>query len=312
MILRPYGNGVVVDVDHTRIAVDTPAPVHGAKHIVTHAHMDHLGAARRVPALGTIGTAYLAAIRGATVCPVREFEHITAGDVEIELVPAGHIPGSAQVCIHNGKTILITGDFKIEPDIIEMGADNPEADVLVLETTFASPDFVFPPRKELYRKLIAFVRSALDAGEFVVLFAYDIGKAQEITALLNTVGMIPIVTKQAHAANMALGLQDVPIGSPGWREHLEEHAPLVLPLRFSRALRELRLSLGGSIRTLRVSGWNPKFPLSSHADFRQTLSFVERISPELVVTYGDNALTAALELKRRGFEAIPLTKPVFL
>lgn len=311
MILRPYGSGVIVDVDGAIIAVDVPTPVRGAKHIVTHAHMDHMGAARQIPALGTVGTAYLAAIRGAYIRPVREFEHVVLGGVEAELVPAGHISGSAQVFIHNGRTVLITGDFKVEPDIVETGADTPDADILVVETTFASPEYVFPPRNELYKKLMAFVRSTLDSGDHAVLFAYDVGKAQEVTALLNTEGIAPIVTKQAHAANTTLGLVDIPIGSPGWREHLEEPSVLVLPPRFARALRELKISLG-NIRTLRVSGWNPKLPLSSHADFRQTIEFVERVSPELVVTYGDNALTAALELRRRGFEAHPLIKPMFL
>ncbi len=311
MLLRPMGGGVVLETEGTRIAVDVPRPVPKATHFVTHAHADHIGAARRVPAKGTVVTAHVATIRRANVEGIRELEPISVGNVSIELIPAGHIPGSAQVVIHDGRSVAVTGDFKLEADVVEREAEIPEADVLVLDTTFFHPDYVFPPRRELYRKLAHFIDETRTEGKHAVVFAYSVGKGQEITAFLNTLGVVPIVSAEMHRVNSLFGLSDVPIGAPGWRELLEEPSVLVLPPRFSRAIREIEISVG-RVRHVRASGWNPLLPLSSHADFAQTLEFVERTDPDVVITYGQNAEIGALELRRRGYDAVPLRKPIIV
>ena len=311
MLIRPFGGGVVVETEETRIAVDVPRPVPRAVHFVTHAHADHIGAARQVPARGTIVTAHVAAIRRANVEGVRELEPVDVNGVRVELIPAGHIPGSAQVVVHDGRGVAVTGDFKLEADVVEREAEVPDVDVLVLDTTFFHPDYVFPPREELYRKLARFIDETRADGMHAVIFAYAVGKGQEITAFLNTLGVVPIVSVEMHRVNALFGLSDVPIGAPGWREVLEEPAVLVLPPRFARAVREIEISVG-RIRHVRASGWNPWLPLSSHADFTQTLEFVERVGPDIVITYGQNAETGALELRRRGYEAVPLKRPVIV
>ncbi|HID08741.1 TPA: DNA ligase-associated DEXH box helicase, partial [Candidatus Micrarchaeota archaeon] len=56
MLIHPLRNGVIIDTGTTRIAVDVPRPVRGAVHLVTHAHADHVGAARSTEVLATRGS----------------------------------------------------------------------------------------------------------------------------------------------------------------------------------------------------------------------------------------------------------------
>ena len=69
------------------------------------------------------------------------------------LHPAGHILGSAQCLLahdHHG-TLLYTGDFKLPRGSAEPCA-TPHADVLIMETTFGLPRYVFPPANRCWRR----------------------------------------------------------------------------------------------------------------------------------------------------------------
>ncbi len=315
MLVYPWKNGVILDTGLTKIAVDVPKPVPGAVHIVTHAHADHTGAVRRVPAVATPGTHEILRELGyKTAEPLREGAIRVFGGTEISLIPAGHIPGSAQVVVNNGRTIIITGDWKLEPDILEPGAEVPESpDVLILETTFSAPQYQFPPRKETYERMRKWVLANLGIGNHVVLFGYATGKSQELTALLNSWGIDPIVPERTHRINQLFGLSDILIGSKSWQRVFEEPSVFVLPPKFSDVLPGLEAELKRPVVARSCSGWARNgFQLSSHGDFKQSLEFVERSSPRTVLTYGGNAIQFAAVLRRMGYDAAPLTRSILI
>jgi hypothetical protein len=218
------------------------------------------------------------------------------------------------VVIDNGRRVVVTGDWKLESDILEPGAEIPEdVDVLVIETTFSAPHYQFPPRSETYSKIRKWVFANLDIGNHVVLFGYATGKSQELTALLNSFGIAPIVPERTHKINQLFGLSDVLIGSDGWRDAVEEPAVFVLPPNFADVLPGLEAELGRPIVARSCSGWARNgFQLSSHGDFWQSVQFVEKTEPKIVLTYGGNAQQFATVLRRMGYDAQPLKHTVML
>ncbi len=290
--------------DGFKVAIDTSKRFRGAVHIVTHAHWDHLGAARSGPVYSNVETAEILKVRGLEGIPV---DGITREDFEVRFLDAGHIVGSSQVLLLNGKDVLITGDFKLEPDAVVRGAEIENVDVLVIDTTFGVPHFKFPSRKVLYRQLEVFIKDRLSDGRSVVLFGYSVGKSQELTAFLNTMGIIPYVLPETHRVNVLFGLKDVVL-----RRVPSEPSVLILPPKFKRVLDAFRIQTGIEHVGIFVSGWNPEMPISSHADWYQTVRFIEEVSPEVVVTYGENAERSAVFLRAEGFNAIPLRSGLFL
>ncbi len=284
MRVYPVGSGVVIG----RYAIDVPTPQKGKIHIVTHAHWDHMQAARRVPALSSEETSIYARIRGVELYPTED----------IMFLHAGHIPGSNMVYIPGSKDVLVTGDFKLESDIVVRGSDVEGADILLMDTTFGTPQYVFPPRRDLYKLLMERIRRYRERGMNVVLLAYELGKAQEMTALLNSYGIVPYVTETIHKINAAIGLKD--------RMATMGEGVYIFPPRMGDIVRAMEVQNGIPHISIRVSGWNSKLPISSHADWKQTVEFVEQVSPEMVLTYGANARESAHYLRREGFNAKPL------
>ena len=303
MILYPSGNGILID-DGFKIAVDTRKRFPGAIHIVTHAHWDHLGAARSGPVYANLETAEILRVRGLEGIPV---EGISRESFEVRFLDAGHIVGSSQVLLLDGKDVLITGDFKLEPDAVVRGADIENVDVLVMDTTVGVPFFQIPSRRILYRQLKVFIEDHISEGRSVVLFGYSVGKSQELTAFLNSMGIIPYVLPETHRVNALFGLKDRIA-----RRVPKEPSVLILPPKFKKVLDAFRVQTGIEHVGIFVSGWNPEMPISSHADWYQTVKFVEEVSPEIVVTYGENAERSAQFLKAEGFNAIPLRSGLFL
>ncbi len=125
-----------------------------------------------------------AAVTFSLKCDYYEIVPITP-EVSFELRDAGHIPGSALTKLYTPEgTVLYSGDFKIESTRLQRGADlsDVEADVLIMETTYADKDH--PPRKQLEREFVEYVRSVLDDGGFVLLPVFAVGRAQEIVDIL--------------------------------------------------------------------------------------------------------------------------------
>src|SRR5213079_3715564 len=104
---------------------------------VSHAHSDHIAPHREV--VVSKRTAHLMQVRlpGLRVEHALSFgEKRSVRGVELMLLPAGHILGSAQCLLFgNDETLLYTGDFKLRPGRSAEQAEWRRADTLVMETT---------------------------------------------------------------------------------------------------------------------------------------------------------------------------------
>ncbi|HZZ19035.1 MAG TPA: ATP-dependent DNA ligase, partial [Opitutaceae bacterium] len=284
---------------------------------VSHAHFDHISAHREI--LCSDGTAKLMrsrlpGMRTEHVLPFGHEEALT-GDCSVTLFPAGHIFGSAQALLNHAEhgSLLYTGDFKLRHGLSAEPCAAPRADLLIMETTFARPQYVFPPTESVLAAIGAFCREAIADGETPVLYGYSLGKSQEVLRSLVGFGLPVMLHPQTWRLTKVY--EELGISFPPHREfsgaEVAGHVVLCPPqVPGSSFLKKVPRS-----RTAVLTGWamdpackyryqcDEAFPLSDHADYPDLLRFVELVKPAKVLTLHGFAAEFAATLRERGTEA---------
>jgi DNA ligase-1 len=249
---------------------------------VSHAHADHVAGHQRM--ICSKPTAFLLkerfGFKGEMIALEWDEPWIQEGH-RLVLTPAGHILGSAMIHVtrlEDGETLLYTGDFKLRQGLTAELARPLAADTLIMECTFGSAHYRFPPLAEVQGAIQRWCRDALDHGETPVLLGYSLGKAQEIQAVLAGGDFRIAVHPQIAAMNQAC--EALGIVLPAWEKYAGEYQGrvLVFPPQMVKS------TLLGKIKnklTAMVSGWavnagarfsyrvDSAFPLSDHADYAE-------------------------------------------
>jgi putative mRNA 3-end processing factor len=119
--------------------------------------------------------------------PLKYGESVKIGDVEVSLVPAGHILGSAQVVLeHRGQRIVVSGDYKRRPDATCPPFEPVPCDVFITEATFALPVFHHPSDAGEIGKLLRSLETFPERTHLVGVYA--LGKCQRVIKLLRAAG----------------------------------------------------------------------------------------------------------------------------
>ena len=287
-----------------------------ARCFVSHAHSDHIGPHREI--LTTRATASLLRLRmaGKRHETILEYGQPWTAEFgcEMKLFPAGHIFGSAmlQATTEHGA-LLYTGDFKLRPSLAAELCVPPRADVLIMETTFGLPRYVFPPAEEVERGIIDFCRQALGEQVTPVLYAYSLGKTQELLQIVGRTGL-PVML-HAHGYKLTqrygeLGMKLPPyalLDTGAYAGHVIIAPPMSgqsEPLTWIHPKRTA-VATGWAMDRGAIyrHGCDAAFPLSDHADFPDLLAFVEKVQPKLVYTLHGFAREFAATLRARGVEA---------
>jgi DNA ligase-1 len=296
---------------------------------LSHAHADHFAPHRRIlcsaPTRRLVEARFRASVESSFLSP--DFGEVVpiGGGWTAELLPAGHIPGSAMLLVtspEDGATLLHTGDFKTRPAAGAEQVVARPADILILETTFGLPKFRFPPAGEVLAAIVKWCLEAIEEGEIPVLMAYSLGKAQELLLSLNA--LAPGLSYQVHDSVAAMNAVVTSLGYPlpecerfDPKERDPSGSVIIVPPNAGRSLAVRRLRK--SARLAMVSGWGMEpgakfryqcdevFPLSDHAGYDDLLAFVAAVNPARVYTIHGYTREFAADLRRRGFEAWPLT-----
>ncbi len=105
----------------------------------------------------------------------------------IEILDAGHIPGSMCIVVDYGKKrVLYTSDFNTLNTRLLNGAkisQFKDIDVLISESTYSGRDH--PPREEMEKKLVEIVIETIANDGVAVLPAFAVGRAAEIAMILH-------------------------------------------------------------------------------------------------------------------------------
>ncbi len=156
---------------------------------VSHAHTDHTGRHKEI--LATKETVRLYEHRlGKAKFNILEYNHTKRlKGAKVELFPSGHILGGAQILIEKGGTrIVYTGDFKLRESLTAKKAEIKRCDLLIMESTFGLPQYVFPPLREVEARMAEFVKKTQAKAKIPIFLAYSLGKAQEAMKILSNQG----------------------------------------------------------------------------------------------------------------------------
>lgn len=283
--------------------VDPVRPVDRA--VVTHGHSDHARSGHGV-VLATRQTLNIMAERYGDDFAGREQaveygETTTINGVEVRLVPAGHVLGSAQVEVKwKGLTMVVSGDYKRRRDPTCPPFEPTPCHVFISEATFGLPVFRHPPAEEEVGRLVRSLGQFPERAHLVG--AYALGKAQRIICLLREAGWSrPVYVHGAmerlnalyEREGVALGeirsTRDLPRGALAGEVAIAP--PSAVQDRWARKFAEPVTAFAsgwmGVRARARQKGVELPLVVSDHADWSElTDTFLELRPEEVWITHG--------------------------
>ncbi|HYF21783.1 MAG TPA: ligase-associated DNA damage response exonuclease, partial [Caulobacteraceae bacterium] len=254
--------------------------------------------------------------------PIRYGETVARDGVEVTLVPAGHVLGSAQAVIrHKGLTMVVSGDYKRRRDPTCAPFEPVPCDVFISEATFGLPVFRHPEDREEIAKLLRSVEQFPDRTHLVG--AYALGKAQRLIRLLREGGYDRTIyvhgaMDRLNALYQAHGIDLGPLApaTTGRGDKLPGEIVIAPPSaiadRWSRRFADpLDAFASGWMRVrarARQRGVELPLIVSDHADWDELTATVAEVNPgELWVTHGrEEALIRWAELNGVAARALQL------
>lgn len=304
--------------------IDPKRPVDYA--VITHAHADHARAGHHhvlaTPATHAIMHTRFGENYAKSMQQLEYQEAIYHQTVKLNLLPAGHILGSAQVVIeYNNQRAIVSGDYKRRYDptcepFIPMACD-----LFVTEATFGLPIFEHPPINEELTKLIHSLADFPDRCH--LLGVYALGKAQRIIASLRQLGYtktIYIHTALQKLCELYEGFQVKldnivlvnTIEKAALRGELVLAPPSSLNNNWHANLPDALLAMASGWMQIRARNRKQHIELpliiSDHADWNELNQTIDEIAPnEVWVTHGDEkALVYACQ--NRSIDAKPMSQ----
>lgn len=280
-----------------KIGLDSAAPEIS---FLSHAHSDHLGA------VGS-GNEIIASPETMALADLDEDSATLEG---ARLIDAGHILGARQLVLEGDEKVIYTGDISFKENIFGFKAAVEECDKLIMESTYAAPEYKFRDTFDVYEQLAGWVSANTDAN--LIIGSYELGKAQEIVRVLNEYcRTAPIVTEKTDDFcsvydEFGYKLDRIAVGSDEAEETMKHQFVAVVPMRLAKRSFAQRLEAAFERKTLIAvaTGWALKyrynadaaFPLSDHADFDDLVSYVRQTNAKTIEFFegdGSRVLTAA-------------------
>jgi Cft2 family RNA processing exonuclease len=323
-----WDRGIAIHKGPTRLLLDPQVKPPSDKEVfITHAHYDHSKAFDFSTPVkhSTRKTRDLVRIYGKDDVnweSVSLGKTLKVGDLEVIAHNAGHILGSVmyEVVAPEGR-LVYTGDANFVNTYTMTAAEAIECDVLVIETTFGLPSFVFPPQQEVATNMVQWAIDTLRSGRIPTFRTDALGNAQEIIAIFNRLTNIPVITHwkvtrinevyEAHGHILDYTNHDLE------KEEEFDKCIFIAPKR-------LNLQKYPNFYSALASGWaiwvrnsEIAFPLSDHADFPHLLEFVKACNPKMVLTclggrsnkiFADQVIKQ-LQIKARPMDNFPISFP---
>ncbi len=282
---------------------------------ISHGHLDHLIPHKKIISTPPTYEIYKLRIKsepGERIV-LKYGESIRIKDYRITLFPSGHILGSSQILIEGRKRLIYTGDIRLRKNLSSEPIEIKPCDILITEATYGNSRYIFPPQEEIYSMIKREIMDAKERGEIPIIFAYPLGKAQETMKLLERLGFsysIDLAIKKYAELYQRFGIKFKSLRTigEGWGDVLL----LTYSPRFDKFLSKIKKK-----RTIFLTGWgmdpdskyyygvDSVIPLSSHADYRDLIKYIEKAEPEeIFVTHGFKEFFK--DLRRLGFNAKPL------
>ena len=328
--VKKVGTGFLLEYGDVRLALDTG--IKGETTLLSHSHADHIGGLKQANhIIGTSGTFGTLEARGNSVFKNKIL--IKIGDmfgqsgVYITALNAGHVLGSTMFHLefNDGLKVLYTGDFNTVDSFVHTAALPVEADVLITESTYGKPEWVFPDRKGVYENILNTASATIDEGRIPLFSAYSLGKAQEAIALLQS-GGFRVISGNTSIDNVCgvykehgVDLRHYTLKSEGISSLLESGV-VVVSSSIRHTLGNIRRNsdnktaknLEQKMEKYSLSGWSlgkfreRGFPLSAHTDFKGLIAFAKAVNPRVAYVFTGSASEFSEHLFAEGINAVPL------
>lgn len=295
-------DGIQIDLESgERIIADATEP-NGDAVVLSHAHGDHLYT--RAPS-GVVCSELTAALAVARRQDEGQLTRTTHS--HIQQVPAGHVPGSRATIIDdsNGTTYLYTGDFSMRDRFYLDGFDTEavaaehDVDVLITESTYGKPEYVFDDQATLEHRIVDWLNETYETP--VLLFGYTLGRAQELEALVGRSERDRLFVTQAieRLNSLIESACSVDFEAERYTDEITLSAgdALVLPAQTNRLSFVDHIVKNTGAMKAGFSGWaiedsfkyrgayDETFVLSDHSDFSELMATVETLSPDRVYAH---------------------------
>lgn len=316
-------NGILVEHNGKRIALDPNKSIDADVTFVSHAHIDHLHMpedGERV--LASPETSKLASSRGYNL------ENYNESLDGFKLIDSGHILGSRGLLIDD--KIFYTGDISVRDRAFLKGARVPKCEALILESTYGKPEFKFPSVNEVADNANKIISNLYSKGVPVILVGYPLGKAQVLTSMFKHWEPL-YVHDSVYAMNrvysdLGIDLPEAITYSQAEQDNLLSKRPwiMVAPKMSSGSKFISVMKDRCNAVTVGFSGWaltnwykyssglDYALPLSDHCDFDELISIVKECNPSKVYTFHGYAAELAMQLNKLGYDSEPLARESLL
>jgi len=204
--------GVMLSGRHVKYPMHIPPrEVDGI--IVTHAHLDHVGAAPiffisggresfltslTAPLAKLILLDFIRVSKETVPFEVLEVDRFVSNSrklgyqeeysrdgFKLVFLPAGHTPGGGQALLElDEKKILYTGDINtIETTLLKGAYTNyPQIDIAIVESTYANKNH--PLREEVEEEFVEKLKETVERAGIALVPAFGLGRSQEVITIL--------------------------------------------------------------------------------------------------------------------------------
>lgn len=311
MSVFQLGNGISFEAEGRRFRFDPRKVLPEEVSMISHAHSDHLPSSFK-------SLSVICSPETKDFVRARKKKDVDmCSDRVVKQLEAGHIAGSRMFMVQGESSILYTGDFCTREKENTDAARPHKCDVLITEATYGKPHYVFPDHHEIMSVVRDWLGEILRHDGLAVLYAYPLGKSQELAAALKD---LPVVFHPTIAENNRI-LRKHGYDLPAEEFDAHKTRPPFVYITSGMGkdyARVLSLRKKGA-KTAAFSGWaldrqfmhfsdlDEAFPVSDHCGFDELSAFVKKCDPRVVFTTHGFAKEFAMHIRRDlGIDAQPL------
>jgi putative mRNA 3-end processing factor len=326
-IVEVSESGIVVSNKGQKVLLDPRRESKADVMFFSHAHSDHLmttgkkniAYAREV--LASEATTRLARVRGNALSQASCKDCFDG----YNLIDTCHVLGSRGLLIDD--QIYYTADISTRQRGFMGSARIPRADILIVESTFGVPRYVFPPVYDVVHTTNKIIGEMFDRGVSVILMGYPLGKAQLLIQLFQHWAPLYVhdSVEKINDVYRHFGIrlkEGTVISNVKQNFLLKKSAPwlMILPLGAARSGYVNTIKERYRAVTIGFSGWamdkayrfmmglDYALPLSDHCDYKELVRLVLASGARKVYTIHGFSAEFALSLRGMGIDAEPLRR----